>query len=105
MRDYSWLYTCSDEKVKELEKIAASQVSFRNIPLFQRIIVGISLGVPFLASLYVLVEMVRRASQGEQFIAIFGAVIAVALWALNREAANRREVLQVIRLEMDRRAE
>ncbi len=105
MRDYSWIHSCSDEKIKELEKIAASQVLFRNIPLFQRIVVAIMLGIPFLAGLYVIIEMVRRSSQGEQFVAIFGAVIAVALWALNREAKKRREVLQLLRLEMERRSE
>ena len=105
MRDYSWIYTCSDQKIKELEKIAASQVAFSNIPLFQRIVVSVALLIPFLASVYVLVEMIRRSSQLEQFIVIFGAVIAVALWALKREATKRREVLQMLRWEIDRRSE
>lgn len=104
MRDYSWVQRCSDEKLKELEIIAASQVSFRNIPLLQRIVVGAALILPFLGSVYVFVEMVRRASQGEQFIIIFGAVIGVALWALVREARRRQEVLHAIKVELERRS-
>ncbi len=105
MRDYRWIQTCSDEKIKELEKIAASQAAFRNIPLFQRIVVGTALAIPFFGSVHIMIEIIRRSSQLEQFIVIFGVVIAVAIWALQREATKRQEVLQLLRWEIERRSE
>ena len=103
MRNYSWLETCSDIKIKEIERMAISQVSFRNIPLFQRLVVCVALGIPFLASLYVIVGVLLRASQVEQFMAMVGCVIGVAIWALSREARRRKELLQAVQAEVQRR--
>jgi membrane associated rhomboid family serine protease len=103
MSDYSWVETCPDAKLKELQKMAASQVAFRNIPLWRRCIVGVALAIPFILSLVVTIGVLLRASQVEQFMALVGCGIGVALWALSREAKRRRELLYAIQVELARR--
>lgn len=103
MNDYSWVETCPDTRLKELQKIAVSQVAYRNIPLWRRCVVVIALVIPFIISLVVIIGVLMRASQVEQFMALVGCGIGVALWALSREAKRRRELLYAIQLELARR--
>jgi hypothetical protein len=103
MNDYKWLEAYPDVKLKELHGMAASQVAFRNISVWQRCIVAVALTVPFLASLIVIIQVMLRASQFEQFMVLVGCGIGVALWALSREARRRRVFLQAVQAELERR--
>jgi hypothetical protein len=104
MTDYRWLNMCSDDYLKERYEHALSRIAYGDAPKWKRYLIGSVIGLSLICGVGVTMDVLTRSSAFEQALILAGIGASVAALVLNREAVRRREMLEAIIHERDKRA-